>query len=222
MIDIEQYIETLIHKLTGHFDARLIYVGLQGSYLRADASEDSDIDIMVVIDGLTVADLTRYRAIIHSMDYSDKSCGFICSKADISKWNTLEVCHLLHTTKDYFGNLRDLVPAYTAYDIRTFIQLSLNNLYHEICHRHVHSKVSGDITTLKYSFKNVFFILQNLYFYKTGTFITTKIELLSLLDGLDFAVLQRSVELNRSLPHSYSDSLELLFTWCQRTLVELT
>ena len=80
MIDIEKYIGDLIKQLKNKFDSRLLYVGLQGSYLRNEANSDSDIDIMIVIDKLSVSDLEAYRGIIKSMDYYDKSCGFICSK----------------------------------------------------------------------------------------------------------------------------------------------
>ena len=56
MIDIERYLFTLIERLTVCFGSRLLYIGLQGSYLRGEATEESDIDIMAVIDGLSVSD----------------------------------------------------------------------------------------------------------------------------------------------------------------------
>ena len=95
MINAEKYIERLIELLKSEFDTSLVYVGLQGSYLRGEATTDSDIDIMVVIDNLTVSDLKRYRNIIESMGDSDKSCGFICSNADLANWNPLEICNRL-------------------------------------------------------------------------------------------------------------------------------
>ena len=45
MIDIHKYIKTLIELLKQHFNSRLLYVCLQGSYLRNEATKDSDIDI---------------------------------------------------------------------------------------------------------------------------------------------------------------------------------
>ena len=101
MFNIEQYINDLISACKGEFGNRMLYVGLQGSYLRGEATESSDIDIMSVIDGLSVADLDSYRNILKSIGYFDKSCGFICGKNDLLNWNPLEICHLLHTTKDY-------------------------------------------------------------------------------------------------------------------------
>ena len=95
MINIEEYIEIIVEKLKETYFDRLVYIGLQGSYLRGEATENSDIDIMVVIDNMTIADLDNYRLIINSLEYSDKMCGFICSKTDIENWNPLEICHLV-------------------------------------------------------------------------------------------------------------------------------
>ncbi len=147
MIDIENYIWQLIELLKQQFASRLLYVGLQGSYLRGEATESSDIDIMVVIDVLGVSDLDAYRTAIQSLEHFDKSCGFICSKEDLANWNPLEICHLLNCTKDYFGVLGELVPTYSENDIRNFIKMSVNNLYHEICHRYIHADLNKSITT---------------------------------------------------------------------------
>ena len=138
MLKAEEYIQTLTEYLKTEYKERLVYIGLQGSYLRGEATENSDIDIMVVIRDITVADLEAYRNIILRLPDYNKSCGFICSKADLANWNPLEICHLLHSTKDYFGVLQELAPAYTEADVRNFVKMSLNNLYHEICHRYIH------------------------------------------------------------------------------------
>lgn len=218
MIDIESYINQLIGLLVQQFGARLLYVGLQGSYLRGEATPESDIDIMVIIDDLSVCDLDSYRTIISSLEHADKSCGFICSKTDLANWNTLELCHVLHSTKDYWGALQDFIPKYTEDDIRTFVKLSLNNLYHEICHRYIHAAPEKNLSHLPGSYKAVFFILQNLYYLKHGRYIATKAELLRLLDGKDRAVLARSIDLNVGSAYDFAESFELLFGWCQETL----
>ena len=89
MINIENYITRLTELLAAKFGSRLVYIGLQGSYLRGEATENSDIDIMAVIDVLSVSDLDAYRAVINSLEESDKACGFICSKEDLAAWNPL-------------------------------------------------------------------------------------------------------------------------------------
>ena len=221
MVNINTYIQQLIVLLQNQFGARLLYVGLQGSYLRGEATDSSDIDIMVVIDELSVSDLTTYRSIIESLPHANKSCGFICSKVDLENWNPLEICHVLNSTKDYFGVLAKLIPTYNEQDIRNFVKLSINNLYHEICHRYIHSNPENNIASLPYTYKGTFFILQNLHYLRTGRFIGTKAQLLAQLEGADRAVLTRSLELQKGNTYHFQESFTLLFAWCQETLRSL-
>ncbi len=222
MFRVKDYLDELSTLLRKKFNSRLLYVGLQGSYLREEATETSDIDIMVVIDDLTVDDLDSYRDIIMSLENPEKSCGFICGKADLINWNPLEIGHLVNSTKDYYGVLHELVPAYTQNDIRNFIKISLNNLYHEICHRYIHAERNKNIAKLPGTYKGVFFILQNLYYLEHGEYIQTKAELLAVLSGKNHAVLERAIELKDGRAYDFSESFELLFTWCQETLKTLS
>lgn len=219
MLDAEKYVKDLTRLLLENFKSRLVYVGLQGSYLRNEATENSDIDVMVVIDGLTVADLDRYRELIAYVGAPEKSCGFICSEADLAAWNPLEVCNLLHSTKDYYGVLEKLVPACTKEDVRNFAKLSLNNLYHEICHGYIHSSNDRNIIKLTGSYKSVFFILQTVEYLRTGNFINTKKELLESLSGRDKMVLQMAMQMPEGV--SFTDAFTQLFIWCQETLSSL-
>lgn len=57
MLRIDEYIDELIILLKDAFGERLMYNGLQGSYLRNEETENSDIDIMAVIDNLSVEDM---------------------------------------------------------------------------------------------------------------------------------------------------------------------
>ncbi len=221
MIDISDYISRLMERLTDSFGARLLYVGLQGSYLRGEATDKSDIDIMVVIDELSVSDLKQYRAVIESMEHFDKSCGFICSRSDLSNWNPLEICHLLHSTRDYYGVLRDLVPDYTEADVRNFVKLSINNLYHELCHRYIHASPETNTENLPLNYKGVFFILQNLRYLETGDFVQSKRALLPLLSGSNYEVLKRSIEMSDGVSFDFQESFDLLFRWCGETMKSL-
>lgn len=221
MVEIESYLSKLKNLLLLQYGERLVYVGLQGSYLRGEATDSSDIDIMVVIDHLSISDLDQYRSIILSLEESDKSCGFICSRTDLASWNPLEICQLLHGTKDYYGILDQLVPAYTKRDICNFVKLSLNNLYHALCHCYIHAGQGKSEAELPGTYKGVFFILQNLYYLEHGEYIPTKSELLLRLNGKNHAVLERAVALSKGIPCDFSESFSLLFTWCQDTLQTL-
>ena len=218
MIDIDVYITQLIDLLKARFGSRLLYVGLQGSYLRGEATDHSDIDVMVVLDDLCVADLDNYREIIQNMDHYDLSCGFICGKEELLKWNPLEICHLINTTKDYYGTIASCVPAYSEADVRNFCKMSVNNIYHEICHRYIHASKEINIEALPGTYKGVFFILQNLYYLSSGEFVATKMELLPLLTGKSYEVLKRALELADCTMYDFDDSFKLLLNWCQEVM----
>ena len=218
MVNIESYISRLTEMMQEKFGQRLLYVGLQGSYLRGEASENSDIDIMVILDELTVADMDAYRAIIQGMESYDKSCGFICGEKDLASWNPLEIRNLLGSTRDCFGELRDFVPSYSDEDLRNFVKMSLNNLYHELCHRYIHADLAANQEALPFTYKSVFFILQNLHCLRTGSFIGTRAALLEVLEGKDREVLERSCAMKRGETFDFEDSYARIFSWCQETL----
>ena len=222
MFHSEEYMHQLIDNLMNSFGDRLIYVGLQGSYMRGEATEISDIDPMVVIDGLCVSDLDLYKQIITEMDQPEKSCGFICGKQELLRWNPLEICHLLHTTQDFFGCLSELVPEYADVDVRNFVKLSVNNLYHEITHRYVHATPEKNQLKIVGSYKSVFFILQNVYYLETGTFVATKRDLCRCLSGLDAEVLATAMTLMNGTAFDFEVVFALLHSWCQNMLQRLT
>lgn len=61
MIDIRAYMRELVGTLKTVFEKRLLYVGLQGSYFRVEATEKSDIDVMVIIEEMKPNDLKEYK-----------------------------------------------------------------------------------------------------------------------------------------------------------------
>lgn len=218
MVKIDAYIDELLGLLKTAFGERLLYIGLQGSYLRGEETKDSDIDIMAVIDGLSVEDLKTYRRALTAIGNFEESCGFICGRAELEHWNPLEICHLLNTTKDYYGELKGLVPAYTMEDERNFVRLSLNNLYHEICHRYVHADREYNISKLPITCKSVFFIMQHLNYLSSSNFIPTRRELLECVQDEDKAVLELSVSLQNNSDYDFDKAFSILFSWCRNAL----
>ena len=221
MFRIDEYIDKLINALKKAFGERLVYIGLQGSYLRNEETKNSDIDIMTVIDNISVEDLKTYQKVLVLVGDFDKSCGFICGKNDLANWNPLEICHLLNTTKDYYGELKKLVPEYTAEDERNYVKLSLNNLFHEICHRYVHTDRDYNISKLPITCKSVFFIMQHLYYISTGNFVPTKRELLECVQGEDKTVLKLSISLQNCIDYDFDQAFSVLFNWCQNALLRI-
>ena len=83
MVDLQAYLQALITALRRVYGERLVYVGLQGSYLRGEAGEDSDVDVMTVIEALSPSDLRRYRALLETLGIHNKACGFLCGRDEL-------------------------------------------------------------------------------------------------------------------------------------------
>ena len=219
----QQYIKDMISDLQTVFGTRLCYVGLQGSYLRGEAHAGSDLDLMVVIDGLSPDDLNLYRACLANRGDGIPSCGFLCGRAELAAWNPLEAAHVLHSTKDFFGTLAPLLPPYTEDDHRRYVQLSLGSFYHALCHRYVHGGEEGRAVSLGRHEKELFFLLQDLHFLRCGVFIPTRAALYDALHPQDRAVWD-AVKAAGDHPDAidFAQAFAEIFAWCQSVLYEIS
>ena len=218
MFDLDSYLNDLISNCRTAFGDRLLYVGLQGSYLRGEAHGGSDIDVMVILDRFSVEDMDIYRDILKEIGFYEKSCGFICGKEEMKRWNPLEVCQLRHATKDLFGVLTDFLPSATREDEINYVKFSLGNLYHEICHRYIHADRNKNARKFRDTCKSVFFLIQNLYYLESGRFVLTKRELKEAVSPEDRLVLELA-----ELPDGFDfePAFAALFSWCQAAFTRI-
>lgn len=194
MFDINTWLNIVIKKLQNEFEQRLLFVGLQGSYNRGEATQNSDIDLVVILDNLRFEDLKRYHSIIDSMPDKDKSCGFISGREELQNWSKSDLFQFFYDTKSLIGNLQDLIQAPTIEDVKQAIKISSENLYHTSVHSFIHS--NNRTEDLKNLYKGVFFILQAKYFIETKKYIPTKNELSELLNGIDRDILNICINRN--------------------------
>ena len=216
LVDINDYTNRLTKELKTKFGDRLLYVGLQGSYLRGEATPESDIDIMLVLDEIHAKDLSVYRQILEGLGEYDRACGFVCGRDELLNWFPQEICHVLHTTSDIYGKLSDIVPDYSKKDIADYIKMSVGNLYHMLCHRRIHSEMEKNVNKLPLAKRDIFFILQNLYYLEENNFIEKKSEVASVVKGIDLQVWEC---LSEEVTYENVDqSLDLLLNWCSDVL----
>ena len=218
MFDLDKYLADLIMNCRSAFGERLLYMGLQGSWLRGEAHVNSDIDIMVILDGFSVRDMDIYRDILKEIGFYERSCGFICGKDEMKRWNPLEVCQLRHTTKDLIGVLTEYLPPAAREDEINYVNLSLGNLYHELCHRYIHADRDKNAARFRGTCKSVFYLVQNLHFLESGCFILSKKELRAAVSEEDRLVLEMA-----DLPDGYDfeQAFTSLFAWCQSAFARI-
>lgn len=84
--DINTWMKTYLGKLKPLFGSRLLFVGLQGSYGRREATDSSDIDAVVILDHAVPQDLKAYSTMLDTLLNQEKVCGFISGRQELINW----------------------------------------------------------------------------------------------------------------------------------------
>ena len=64
MIEITTWMNGFLSSINEAFGDRVWFVGLQGSYGRGEAGDKSDIDVVVILNELSSADIKVYNAML--------------------------------------------------------------------------------------------------------------------------------------------------------------
>ena len=190
MVEIERWMEELAGRLAERFGPRLLFLGLQGSYGRGEANEDSDIDVVTVLDRVELSDLDLYRAVVGDMPEGEKACGFLCGAAELESWPKYDLCQLARDTRDVYGRLKPLLPPLGREDLAQAAAIGASGLYHAAVHTYLYAPREEWPGFLKEAHKSVFFTLRALYELRTGENLRAKWELLSRLEGDEREILE--------------------------------
>lgn len=189
MVDIKIWMEELAGRLEERFGPRLLFLGLQGSYGRGEANEDSDIDVVAVLDRANLADLDAYRAIVREMPEGEKACGFLCGARELKNWPKYDLLAVARDTRDVRGRLADLLPSFCRDDLADAAATGASGLYHAAVHTYLYADREGWPDFLKEAHKGAFFTLRALRELRTGENVRAKRDLLPLLEGDERALL---------------------------------
>jgi len=192
VFDIRLWMDSFCAGIRNSFGDRVEFIGLQGSYGRGEAGEDSDIDVVVILDKLELADLERYDELIAPMPRREKICGFVSGKDEIMSWERSDLFQFYHDTIPFYGSLDDLLPAVGEADVRRAVLIGACNIYHMGVHNFLHEKDMGILRSL---YKASFFVLQAKHFHDTGTYVRSKRALLPLLPPDDGEILGECLNL---------------------------
>ena len=98
MIDINVWLNDFLQKLNDGFASRVWFVGLQGSYGRGEATETSDIDVVVILDELNASDIYTYNNMLDTLPHRELICGFVSGKNEIMNWEPSDLFQFYHDT----------------------------------------------------------------------------------------------------------------------------
>jgi predicted nucleotidyltransferase len=192
MIDIKRFMDAYVNAVRGAFGARIVLIGLQGSYGRGEANEDSDIDVVLILDRVSAEDLARYRGALDGLKERKKICGFVSGAEELSAWFPADLFQFYHDTAPVCGTLDFLLPQIGGDSALQAAQIGACNLYHACVHNIVHER-SAEL--LRAAYKSAVFVLQALTYQKTGRYILRHADLLPALDGADAQILGTALRL---------------------------
>ena len=86
MIEITAWTNTFLNALNEYFGDRVWFVGLQGSFARGEATENSDLDMGVILDEVSSTDVATYNAMLDTLPHRELICGFLSGKNEILNW----------------------------------------------------------------------------------------------------------------------------------------
>ena len=158
MIELESWLKAYADRMEAAFGERLVLLGLQGSYRRGEATEESDIDLVAVLNRVDVEELRRYRALVRELPEGEKACGFIAGQEELRNWPRWDLYQLAGDVRVLRGRAEAVFPAFTAADARQAAREGAAALYHAACHSFLYGEASGG--ALAELYKGTFFVLR--------------------------------------------------------------
>lgn len=213
MIDLILWLPKFQQKLIETFGNRIFFLGLQGSYTRGEATESSDIDLVVILDELNADDISRYNTMLDTMPHRELICGFLAGKAELMKWEASDLFQFYYDTKPIYGNLDELLSLIDAEAIDRAIKIGACNIYHGTVHNMLYEK-SNEI--LKGLYKSASFVLQAICFRETGKYISSQKELLQLLANENKIIAETFMYFKNDGVVDFQNMSETLFNWAKK------
>ncbi len=215
MIDIKTWIEVFLKALNQTFKNRVWFVGLQGSYGRGEATETSDIDIVVILDELSALDINTYNTMLDALPHRELICGFLSGKDEILNWEPSDLFQFYYDTKAIKGSLDEILPLIDNSVIDRAIKTGVCNIYHGCVHNMLYEK-SKDI--LKGLYKSASFVIQAIYFRETGKYIRHQKKLSTLVSIDEKVIVDTLIKLKNGEVIDFNEMSETLFDWCKKRI----
>ena len=213
MIEISSWMDKFVGALDASFKNRVWFVGLQGSYGRGEATETSDIDVVVILDELTAQDIQIYNAILDTLPNRELICGFVSGKQELLNWEPSDLFQFYHDTTPIKGSLDELLSVIDKTVIDRAIKLGACNIYHGCVHNMLHEK-SDEI--LKGLYKAASFVVQAICFQETGCYIKSQKDLLVKVSGDEKSIVENFLSLKNGGKVDFEKMSNTLFAWSKK------
>ncbi len=217
MIDITAWMKDFLQTLNETFANRVWFVGLQGSYGRGEATETSDIDIVVILDELSAMDIQTYNDMLDTLAHRELVCGFLSGKKEIMNWESSDLFQFCHDTTPIKGSLDEVLAVVDESAVNRAIKIGACNIYHGCVHNMLHEK-SEDI--LRGLYKSASFVVQAIVFKQTGNYIIHQKDLLQVVSSNEQVIVETFMNLKNGGTVDFDLMSETLFASAKKWISE--
>ena len=217
MIDITAWMKNFLHTLNETFRGRVWFVGLQGSYGRGEATETSDIDIVVILDQLSATDIQKYNTMLDTLPNRELICGFVSGKEELLNWEPSDLFQFYYDTTPIKGSLDELIAVIDESAVNRAIKIGVCNIYHGCVHNMLHEK-SEDV--LKGLYKSASFVVQAIVFKQTGKYIKHQKELLKVVSSNEQDITHTFLKLKNGEAVDFSQMSEALLAFAKKWIAQ--
>ena len=219
MIEIHTWTDNFMKVLERTFGSRVWFAGLQGSRGRGEASKNSDIDLVVILDTLSPEDIRRYDEMLDSLPDRELICGFLSGKEELLNWEPSDLFQFYYDTKPLKGCLDELLPLLDKAAVERAVKIGACNIYHGCVHNMLYEK---NEEILKSLYKSAVFVIQASCFKNTGTYVKKHRDLAEQVGGNAEKIIRISAELKRGNKVNFKEMSEILFQWAKGLINEGT
>ena len=217
MVDITTWMNDFLQNLNHTFENRVWFVGLQGSYGRGEATETSDIDVVVILDELSAMDIQTYNKMLDTLPHRELICGFLSGKDDIMNWEPSDLFQFCYDTTPIKGSLDEVMAVVDENAVNRAIKIGACNIFHGCIHNMLHEK-NEDI--LRGLYKSASFVVQAIVFKQTGNYIKHQEELLTVATHNEQVIINIFLSLKKGGTVDFTPMSETLFAWSNKWIAE--
>ena len=217
MIDITIWMPKFLQALNETFGNRVWFVGLQGSYGRGEATETSDIDVVVILDELSAMDIHTYNTMLDVLPHRELICGFLSGKDEILNWESSDLFQFCYDTTPIKGSLDEVLAVVDKSAVNRAIKLGACNIFHGCVHNMLYEK-NEDI--LRGLYKSASFVVQAIAFKQTGNYISHQKDLLQVVSSDERSIVETFLNLKIGGTVDFNSMSETLFAWSKKWIAE--
>ena len=217
MINIENWMETFIAKLNETFENRVWFVGLQGSYGRGEATETSDIDVVVILDELSAMDIHTYNTMLDVLPHRELICGFLSGKNEIFRWEPSDLFQFCYDTTPIKGSLDEVLSLVDETAVDRAIKIGTCNIYHGCVHNMLHEKSENILREL---YKSASFVVQAIAFKRTRKYFKHQKDLLPIISPDEQAIIETFVNYKNGMAADFEKASQALFSWSKEWITK--